>query len=89
MFQKGIGTLKEIKGNLELKEDNSPKFFKAHPVPYAICPKVEAELDNLEKTGILTKIEWSEWATPIVPVIKKGKTGDVCICGDSEVTINH
>ncbi|GAA6089207.1 uncharacterized protein K02A2.6-like, partial [Tachysurus ichikawai] len=88
VFQKGIGTLKGIKGTLELKEDTSPKFFKARPVPYAIRPKVEAELDHLVKTGILTKIERSEWATPIVPVIKKGKTGDVRICGDFKVTIN-
>ncbi|XP_047668764.1 uncharacterized protein K02A2.6-like [Tachysurus fulvidraco] len=88
VFQKGIGTLKGIKGTLELKEDTSSKFFKTRPVPYAIRPKVEAELDHLEKTGILTKIEQSEWATPIVPVIKKGKTGDVRICGDFKVTIN-
>ncbi|KAF7686487.1 hypothetical protein C0J45_22906 [Silurus meridionalis] len=76
VFQKGIGTLKGIKASLELEEDTSPKFFKARPVPYAIRPKVEAELDNLEKMEILTKVEWSEWATPIVPVIKKGKAGD-------------
>ncbi|XP_026065967.1 uncharacterized protein K02A2.6-like [Carassius auratus] len=38
--------------------------------------------------GILTRVEWSEWATPIVPVIKKGKAGDVRICGDFKVTIN-
>ncbi len=88
MFQKGIGTLKGIKSNLEWKEETSPKFFKARTVPYAIRPKVEAELDNLEKMGILTKVEWSEWATPIVPVIKKGKAGDVRICGDFKVTIN-
>ncbi|KAI5624616.1 hypothetical protein C0J50_15842 [Silurus asotus] len=57
VFQKGIGTLKGIKASLELEEDTSPKFFKARPVPYAIRPKVEAELDNLEKMEILTKVE--------------------------------
>ncbi len=51
VFQKGIGTLKGIKANLELKEETSPKFFKARTVPYAIRPKVDAELDNLEKNG--------------------------------------
>lgn len=56
VFQKGIGTLKGIKGNLELKEDTSPKFFEAHPVPYAICLKVEVENNLEKKTGILTKI---------------------------------
>lgn len=30
----------------------------------------------------------SDWATPIIPVKKKGKTGDVSICGYFKVTIN-
>lgn len=55
VFQKGIGTLKGIKGNLDLTEDTSPKFFKARPVPYAIRPKVEAELDHFEKNRLRSK----------------------------------
>lgn len=28
---------------------------------------------------LLSKVDWSDWATPIVPVIKKGKSGGVHI----------
>ena len=60
---------------------------KARTVPYAIKPKVEQELDRLIENGILTKIETSDWATPIVPITKKD--GSVKICGDFKVTINQ
>ena len=48
--------------------------------------KVEAELDRLEQEGTLTKVQHSDWATPIVPVLKKN--GQVRICGDFKVTLN-
>ena len=55
-------------------------------MPYALKPKVEEELRRLQNEGILTKVEWSEWATPIVPVPKKD--GSVRLCGDYKVTVN-
>ncbi|CAG2213160.1 unnamed protein product [Mytilus edulis] len=61
--------------------------MKARPIPYALRPKVEQELDRLEEEGIITKVPTSEWATPIVPVVKK--SGGVRICGDFKVTINQ
>ncbi|RXN18775.1 Transposon Tf2-9 poly [Labeo rohita] len=66
-----MGTLKHIKGKITLKEDAVPKFHKARPVPYAIRQKVEIELYQLEAEGILSKVDWSPWATPVVPVSKK------------------
>ena len=62
------------------------RFFKARPVPYAIRDKVEAELCRLEKEGILENIEQSDWAAPIVPVVKSN--GNIRICGDFRTTVN-
>lgn len=87
VFRDEIGCVKGIKGNLILQENANAVFMKARPVPYAIKPKVEKELDRLEKEGIISKVATSEWATPIVPVVKK--SGGVRICGDFKVTINQ
>ncbi|XP_056012602.1 uncharacterized protein K02A2.6-like [Ostrea edulis] len=86
VFRDGIGRVKGIKANLHLNEDAKPIFCKARPVPYAMKPKIEQELENLENMGILEKVDTREWATPIVTVPKKN--GNVRICGDFKVTIN-
>ena len=67
--------------------DATPKFFKARTVPLALKEKVEAELQNLESMGIISPVESSRWAAPIVPVLKQN--GAVRICGDYKVTVNQ
>ena len=69
-----------------LKENAVPKYCKARTPPFAMRDKIEQELARLEKNGIIKKVESSERATPIVPVLKKDNT--VRICGDYKVTIN-
>jgi hypothetical protein len=61
--------------------------MKARPIPFARRPKVEKELEKLERDGIISKIEMSDWASPIVPVLNKD--GSVRICGDFKVTVNQ
>lgn len=72
--------------SLSIKPDIRPKFLKARPVPYGIRPKVEAELHSWVQSGVIEPVSQSDWATPIVPVIKKNES--VRICGDFKVTIN-
>ena len=55
-------------------------------MPYALKPKIDKELDHLVERGILEKVSYSDWATPIVPVPKPN--GNVRICGDFKVTLN-
>ena len=57
------------------------------PVPYALRTKVEEELDCLEKDDIITRVEFSDWAAPIVPVVKSN--GSIRICDDYKLTIHQ
>ena len=86
VFEDKLGTFTSAKAKLTLKEDCEARFLKARPIPYALKPKVNEELRRLQNEGTLTKVEWSEWATPIVPVPKKD--GSVRLCGDYKVTVN-
>ena len=72
---------------LNVDGDATPKFFMARTVPLALKEKVEAELENLESMGIISPVESSRWAAPIVPVLKQN--GAVRICGDYKVTVNQ
>ena len=86
IFKTDLGCLQGVYGSLSLCKDATPKFVKARPVPYALRPKIESELERMEAEGIVTPIQWREWATPIVPVVKPN--GTVRICGDFKVTVN-
>ena len=61
-------------------------FFKPRPIPFTLKEKIAEELSRLERVGVLEKVEFSDWATPIIPVLKPD--GSVRICGDYKVTIN-
>jgi len=86
VFQEGLGTLKHFKATLHLMPGATPRFCRPRPLPFSIREQVEGELDRLVEQGILQKVDYSEWAAPIVPVPKSN--GAVRICGDYKVTIN-
>ena len=79
LFRNGIGCLTQKKVTLSIKSQSTPKFIKAIPIPFAMRPKVEKELEKLEQDGIISQIEMNDWASPIVPVLKKD--GSIRICG--------
>ena len=86
IFAVGLGTVRSAKVKLAVDESAHPKFCKPKPVPLAMKSAVEQELERLEKEGVLEKVNFSEWAAPIVAVPKKD--GWVRICGDYKVTVN-
>ena len=49
--------------------------------------KVEEELDRLLSEGTILPVEFSEWASPIVPIVKSD--GTIRICEDFKVTLNE
>jgi len=48
---------------------------------------VEAELDRLQTEGVVTPVQFSSWAAPIVLIVKSD--GNIRICGDYKLTVNQ
>ena len=86
VFSDTLGTMKNFSAHLELTENVKPKFFRPRPVPFALKDRIEQELDSLESANIITKVNFSNWAAPIVVVPKKD--GKLRLCGDYKVTLN-
>ena len=86
VFDERLGCISGCEATIHLQDGAVPKCIPARPVPYALRSKVDNELDRLEREGVIHKIEFAEWASPIV-VVKK-KNGDVRLCADFKVSIN-
>ena len=76
-----------LKARIYVDQAADPKCIKTRAAPYALRTNVELELERLELEGIISPVEFSEWAAPIVPVAKP--SGTVRICGDCKLTINN
>ena len=76
-----------ITAKFYLKPDAQPRFCRARPVPYSLREKIEQEIDRLVDTGVIEPVRFAEWATPIVPIVKKD--GSIRLCGDYKVTLNR
>ena len=87
IFSDELGTIQTFRAQLAVQENARPKFCKPRSVPLALKEAIEEELDRLERVGVLEKVAYSEWATPLVPVPKKD--GRVRLCGDYKVTLNQ
>ena len=87
VFKGELGCLKGAKVRLNVYPDARPKFYKPRSVPFIQKDQVNSELDNLLKLGVISPVQFSSWAAPIVPVLKK--SGKTRICGDYKLTINQ
>lgn len=86
LFQNELGKLKGYQAHISITPEAQPRFCKARQVPYALKDKVGQELHRLENAGVIERVTFSQWATPIVPVLKQ--SGDLRICGDFRATVN-
>lgn len=87
LFDGSLGKFNRAKVSLSFKENAVPKFCKPRPIPFAFKEDVEKEIDRCEAEGIITKIENSEWGTPLVCVLKEN--GKVRVCADYRCTVNQ
>ena len=56
-------------------------------MPYSSRHAVEAELNHLEKEGVVSRVSHNAWAAPVVVVPKAD--GSIRLCGDFKVTVNQ
>lgn len=80
--------IKNFKAEFKVKEGCKPIFHRAYEMPYSLKPKVEQELLKMVDSGVLSKVTYSKWASPIVIVPKKN-SNDIRLCVDFKKTINR
>ena len=86
IFSDNLELMKGFKVKINVEPNASPKFVKARTVPFAMKNVAVAEIDKMEKDGILKSVSFSDWASPIVIVPKPD--GNIRICGDYKRLIN-
>ena len=86
LFKDELGTMVGVTAKLNVKPNATPKFCRARATPYALRDVIEKDINRLQKLGVLEKVQYSDWATPVVPVPKPD--GSVRLCGDFKITIN-
>ncbi|CAI6346683.1 unnamed protein product [Macrosiphum euphorbiae] len=86
VFSNSLGCYKNKTFELVLKSDSKPIFCRPRIIPFSLKDKVSLELDRMIADGLLEPVESSDWATPIVPVVKVD--GSIRLCGDYKVTVN-
>lgn len=86
LFLDKLGLIKNFNVMFHINDNAKPIFFKPRQVSFFKKTKIEEELKRLINADIIEPIRYSEWAAPIVAVLKKN--GNVRICADFSVTIN-
>ncbi|XP_055605736.1 uncharacterized protein K02A2.6-like [Uranotaenia lowii] len=72
VFANSLGHCTKSGVKLFLKPDARPVFKHKRQVSLMSIPKVEEELDRLENLGIISPVDFSQWAAPIVVVKQAG-----------------
>ena len=87
LFSDELGTIRGVMAKLHVSPGAKPRFHRPRSIPYALRSRVDQALQKLVSEGILEPIQFSEWAAPIVPVVKRD--GSIRVCGDYKLTVNQ
>ena len=71
LFQGELGTLAGGEAEIYIDPKTKPIFCKARPFPYFLKEKIEQSLKKLIAEGTLTPVQFSEWAAPILLIVKE------------------
>ena len=86
VFDGKLGKVEGTYVTLCVETEAKPKYFKPMSVPYMLKKKIGDKLGRQEREGTISPVEFSQWATAIVPILKADQS--VRICVDYKVTIN-
>ncbi|KAG6438794.1 hypothetical protein O3G_MSEX000230 [Manduca sexta] len=86
LFEPGMGNFKGDPIHLAIAPNVKPIFMPVRTVPFALKGKVKDEINRLVVNKRIEPVEYAEWGTPVVPVLKPD--GTVRLCGDFRITIN-
>ncbi|XP_017473895.1 PREDICTED: uncharacterized protein K02A2.6-like [Rhagoletis zephyria] len=86
VFEQKVGCIPNISCSLKLVPGAKPVFLRERRVPFALRDKVEEELDEWERDGIITKVNTSNWGSPLVVIPKPN--GKVRLCVDYKIAVN-
>lgn len=87
IFSETLGFCTKTTAKLTLLPGAAAVFRPKRPVPYGVMSLVEDELQRLQDLQVITPVDCSEWAAPIVVVRKPN--GTVRICGDYSTGLNE
>lgn len=71
IFADKLGTITAIRAKLTVSPATMRRFHRYRTVSHALRPFMEQELVYLEGAGVLQHADHSEWAAPIVMVLKR------------------
>ncbi|XP_036341085.1 uncharacterized protein K02A2.6-like, partial [Rhagoletis pomonella] len=86
VFDEKLGLCNKTKAHLVVKPDHKPIFRPKRPVAYAIQHLVEEELQRLQDVNVISPVNYSEWAAPIV--VTKKSNGSIRIYADFSTGLN-
>ncbi|XP_033739309.1 uncharacterized protein K02A2.6-like [Pecten maximus] len=87
LFEKDVEKIKHFRAQIHLDQNAKPIFCKAWPIPFALKRVSREGTEPIRTTGIISKVDRSDWATSIVIVPKSDKS--IRLCGDFKVTVNQ
>ena len=86
LFDTSNSPVKDVQASIHVPSDAKPLYYKARPIPYALTERLDTEIDRLLTDGIIVPVKHSNWAAPVVPVMKSDKS--IRLCGDYKITVN-
>lgn len=86
VFSNTLGRCEMLAARLHLKPGASPVFRPKRQVPFRIISRVDEELERLQMAGIISPVDHSDFAAPIVIVQKAN--GGLRICADYSTGLN-